>query len=59
MSCSRRDLLKNTFKATLASAMPLSAFKMLSPAQAKASVGDSNIRWVFLVDTEKCVGCGL
>ena len=59
MSCSRRDLLKNTFKATLASAMPLSAFKMLSPAQAKASLGDSNIRWVFLVDTRKCVGCGL
>jgi Fe-S-cluster-containing dehydrogenase component len=59
MSCSRRDLLKNTFKATLASAMPLSAFKMLSPAQAKASVGDSNVRWVFLVDTRKCVGCGL
>jgi tetrathionate reductase subunit B len=59
MSCSRRDLLKNTFKATLASALPLSAYKMLSPAQAKASVGDSNIRWVFLVDTLKCVGCGL
>ena len=59
MSCSRRDLLKNTFKATLASALPLSAYKMLSPAQAKASVGDSNIRWVFLVDTKKCVGCGL
>ena len=59
MSCSRRDLLKNTFKATLASALPLSAFKMLSPAQVKASVGDSNVRWVFLVDTYKCVGCGL
>ena len=59
MSCSRRDLLKNTFKASLASALPLSAFKMLSPAQAKASAGDSNIRWVFLVDTQKCVGCGL
>ncbi|MDX1776922.1 MAG: 4Fe-4S dicluster domain-containing protein [Desulfobulbales bacterium] len=59
MSCSRRDLLKNTFKATLASALPLSAFKMLSPAQVKASVGDSDVRWVFLVDTRKCVGCGL
>ena len=59
MSCSRRDLLKNTFKATLASALPLSAFKMLSPAQVKASVGDADVRWVFLVDTRKCVGCGL
>jgi len=59
MSCSRRDLLKNSFKATLASTLPISAFKMLSPAQAKASVGDSSVRWVFLVDTQKCVGCGL
>ncbi|MGW8287536.1 MAG: 4Fe-4S dicluster domain-containing protein [Desulfobulbales bacterium] len=59
MSCSRRDFLKNTFKTTLASALPLSAFKVLSPAQVKASIGDSNVRWVFLVDTTKCVGCGL
>jgi Fe-S-cluster-containing dehydrogenase component len=59
MSCSRRDLLKNTFKTTLAATLPLSAFKMLSPAQVKAYTGDSSIRWVFLVDTRKCVGCGL
>ena len=59
MSCSRRDLLKNTFKTTLAAALPLSAFKMLSPAEVKAYTGDSSIRWVFLVDTRKCVGCGL
>jgi len=59
MSTSRRDFLKNTFKTTLASALPLSAFKMLSPAELKASTGDSSIRWIFLVDTQKCVGCGL
>jgi tetrathionate reductase subunit B len=59
MSCSRRDLLKNTFKTTLAAALPLTAFKMLSPAEVKAYTGDSSIRWVFLVDTLKCVGCGL
>jgi Fe-S-cluster-containing dehydrogenase component len=59
MSCSRRDFLKNTFKTTLASALPLSAFRMLSPAEVKAYTGDSSIRWVFLVDTQKCVGCGL
>ena len=59
MSCSRRDFLKNTFKTTLATALPLSAFRMLSPAEVKAYTGDSSIRWVFLVDTNKCVGCGL
>ena len=59
MSCSRRDFLKNTFKSTLASALPLSAFRMLSPAEVKAYTGDASIRWVFLVDTQKCVGCGL
>ena len=58
MNCSRRDFIKNGMKGTLASALPLSAFKMISPAQVKASVGDSNVRWVFLVDTKKCVGCG-
>jgi tetrathionate reductase subunit B len=59
MSCSRRDFLKNTFKTSLATALPLSAFKMLSPAEVKAYTGDPAIRWVFLVDTQKCVGCGL
>ena len=59
MSCSRRDFIKNSCKTTLAAALPLSAFKALSPAQVKASVGDASVRWVFLVDTQKCVGCGL
>jgi tetrathionate reductase subunit B len=59
MSSSRRDFLKNTLKTTLASALPLSALRLLSPAEVKAYTGDSSIRWVFLVDTEKCVGCGL
>jgi len=59
MSCSRRDFLKNTFKTSLATALPLSAFKMLSPAEVKAYTGDPATRWVFLVDTQKCVGCGL
>ena len=58
MSCTRRDLLKNTFKGIAAASLPLSAFKILSPAQVKASVGDDKVRWVFLVDIQKCVGCG-
>lgn len=59
MSCSRRDFLRNTFKTSLASILPLSAFRMLSPAEVKAYTGDPAIRWVFLIDTTKCVGCGL
>jgi len=59
MSCSRRDLLKNSFKGALGASVSLAAFKLISPAQVKASIGDAKTRWVFLVDTYKCVGCGL
>ncbi|MBU0731181.1 MAG: 4Fe-4S dicluster domain-containing protein [Proteobacteria bacterium] len=59
MSYSRRDLLKKTLAGTIAASVPLSAFKFLSPAQVKASIGDANVRWAFVVDTQKCVGCGL
>ena len=59
MSCSRRQLLKNTVKGAIAASLPVSAFKILSPSQVKAAVvGDSKVRYVFLVDTTKCVGCG-
>jgi tetrathionate reductase subunit B len=58
MSCSRRDLLKNSIKGALGASVSLSAFKLISPAQVKASIGDAKTRWVFLVDTYKCVGCG-
>lgn len=59
MSCSRRDFLKTAVAGTVVASLPLSAFTLLSPAQVKAAVGDSKIRWAFLVDTRKCVGCGL
>jgi len=58
MSCSRRTLLKNTIKGAIAASIPLSAFKFLSPAEVKAAIGDDKVRWGFLVDTTKCVGCG-
>lgn len=58
MSCTRRDLLKNTMKGVVAASLPLSAFKLLSPAQVKAAIGDDKVRWAFLVDVQKCVGCG-
>ena len=58
MSCSRRTLLKNSVKGAIAASLPLSAFRFLSPAELKAAIGDDKVRWGFLVDTTKCVGCG-
>jgi tetrathionate reductase subunit B len=58
MSCSRRALLKNAVKGVVAASLPISAFKLLSPAELKAAIGDDKVRWGFLVDTNKCVGCG-
>ncbi len=58
MNCSRRKLLKNAVSGAVALSLPLSAFKVLTPAEARAAIGDSKIRWGFLVDTRKCVGCG-
>ena len=59
MTCSRRDFLKNSATTTLASTMPLSAFVFLTTEEAKAAVENAKVRWAFLVDTIKCVGCGL
>ena len=58
MSCSRRALLKNAVKGAVAASLPISAFKFLSPSEVKAAIGDDKVRWGFLVDTTKCVGCG-
>ncbi|HEB70576.1 MAG TPA: 4Fe-4S dicluster domain-containing protein [Desulfobulbus sp.] len=59
MSCSRRDFLKKGLVGgAIAATLPLSNFKFLTPAEAKAAVGDPAVRWGFLVNTYKCVGCG-
>jgi len=58
MSYSRRGFLKNVLKGTIAASVPLSAFKFLTQTQVRAAVSDPAIRWAFLVDTQKCVGCG-
>jgi len=59
MTCTRRAFLKDAVGGTLASVLPLSAFTILSQEQARAAVAESKVRWAFLVDTTKCVGCGL
>lgn len=59
MASTRRKFLQGSIAGIIAASVPLSAFRFLSPAQVQASIGDAATRWVFLVDTYKCVGCGL
>ena len=55
----RRDFILNTVKGIAGLALPLTAFEILSPNSLFAAKGDtSKVRWAFLVDTFKCVGCG-
>ena len=58
MSCSRREFLKQTVGA-LAAASPTCSVIFLAPGEAKAVADATKVRWAFLVDTQKCVGCGL
>lgn len=58
MSCSRRDFIKKGLGGAIAVSLPLSTFHFLSPAEAKAAVGNPAVRWGFLIDTNKCTGCG-
>jgi tetrathionate reductase subunit B len=55
----RRDFLKKTVIAAGGVFVPLGALEILSPARVQALVTDQTLRYVFLVDTDKCVGCGL
>ena len=59
MSCSRRDFLKEAVGGTLASVLPISAYTFLTSDEARAAVEGSNVRWGFLVDATKCIGCGM
>lgn len=59
MTSTRRKFLQGSVAGILAASLPAGAFRFLSPAQVQASIGDAATRWVFLVDTYGCVGCGL
>jgi Fe-S-cluster-containing dehydrogenase component len=59
MECSRRKFLKSVGAATAVATLPVAAFRLFSPAECRAETGKPGTRWIFLVDTEKCVGCGL
>ena len=59
MKCSRRNFLKQSMAGIAAAAVPACTVIALAPGEAEAAIGDSKTRWAFLIDTEKCVGCGL
>ena len=59
MSCSRRDFLTSAAGAAFVTSIPLSAFTFLTNAEARAAVEGATVRWGYLVDTTKCVGCGM
>jgi Fe-S-cluster-containing dehydrogenase component len=52
----RRDFLKSTAVFVSGAAISLSALEFIDPKEVLAAKPD--LRWGFLVDTHKCVGCG-
>ena len=56
----RRDFCKKTMIMVSGLALPLAAFELFDPKTLRAEKTDNEkVRWVFLVDTYKCVGCGM
>lgn len=55
----RRTFCKKTMFLIGGMAIPMAAFELFDPQKLLADKSDTaKVRWVFLVDTEKCVGCG-
>ena len=55
----RRGFCKKTMLLVGGLALPLAAFELFDPKKLMADKNDkSKVRWVFLVDTHKCTGCG-
>lgn len=58
MKLTRRDFLRSAVGGAVATALPIAAFRQLSLPEAKAATSGGNIRWGFLINTYKCIGCG-
>lgn len=54
----RRNFLKNILKLSVALTISSSFIELVKPKTA-GGAKSLNVRWVFLVDTYKCVGCGM
>ncbi len=61
MKLNRRDLLKAGLISVAGSVIPLSALEILKPEALASLVREDSEekRWGFVVDTTKCVGCGM
>ncbi|MBF0320249.1 MAG: 4Fe-4S dicluster domain-containing protein [Nitrospirae bacterium] len=61
MNLSRRELLKMGLVAVCGTVIPLSALEILTPEAAASLIHpfSKKKRWAFVVDTTKCVGCGM
>ena len=56
----RRNFLKRAIKGVAGLSLPIAAIEILSPKRLLGAGSDKlGVRWVFLVNTYKCVGCGL
>lgn len=57
----RRNFLKYTIRGAAGLAVPLAALEIVDPKKLLADnkSDKAKVRWAFLVDTYKCVGCGL
>ena len=53
----RRDFLRSAAVFIAGAAIPVSALQLISPKRVFAA--NPNLRWAFLIDTTKCVGCGM
>ena len=53
----RRDFLKSAMVVVAGAAVPTAALQLINPKKVFAE--NPNLRWGFLVDTTKCVGCGM
>jgi len=54
----RRDFIKYSIQGIAAIFLPITTMEILNPSKLFASKNTKDIRWGFLVDTQKCVGCG-
>jgi Fe-S-cluster-containing dehydrogenase component len=55
----RRNFCKTAFLAACGTLIPLSALELFDPKRLTAEMeGGNKLRWGFLVDTQRCVGCG-
>ena len=52
----RREFLKHAITVVAGLSLPLAALRIVHPERLFA--GQEDLRWIFLVDTYKCVGCG-